>query len=135
MKKFLSLLLISIIVCLCSCTTSNYFNGTYVITDLKIPNGESQEMKEKMARRYLGTKIKLEIYDNTAVFSYLREKNPDRWVLNKINDNTYHWKPEDAEENEGITLKLNKSFASVKSINIIVNKDNGESILTAKRDD
>lgn len=132
MSKNFILSLLLIILTGCSATASkNYYSGMFEITDLKLPPDAPRDEFEKMAKRYLGTKIQLNIYDNTAIFCYMRDEDR-KFVLDKDNEDRYNYRETDEEDPYYIILQLNKTSGEITSINITVNKGEGDCILTAK---
>lgn len=132
MNKNLILPLLLIIFTCCSATASkNYYSGLFEITDLKLPPDAPRNEFEKMAKRYLGTKIQLNIYDNTAIFCYMRDEER-KFVLDKDEEDRYSYRDEEEEELYYIILQLNRTCGEITSINITLNKGEGDCTLTAK---
>lgn len=140
---FTSLFLFLISQLILGCSHKVAYEEYFTITDLQPIGNDDPEIKEIVALRYLGTDIKLNIYDNMAIFSYLRD--PDRkFVLDKIEENKFQWVGSDldnpTETIDGFTevkweinLKVNKSLGAVKNIEIISLKNGEGGVIKAKR--
>lgn len=130
MKKLLSV----VVICLLSvtvqaqtfvCTDINYYGPKYNPTSI-----------QKNKARYLGSKATLTFFDKSLKISYTENGKTKSIVLDKFNDNEYHYYEKDLLGNvtKGV-LKLQKWAAYIKSFTLeSYNNNSLEAYATFKRD-
>lgn len=130
MKKVISIL---ILLSLCVVT----YAQTFVCTDINYygPNYNPTSIQKNKAR-YLGSKATLTFFDKSLKISYTEKGKTKSIVLDKFNDNEYHYYEKDLLGNvtKGV-LKLQKWAAYIKSFTIeSYNNNSLETYATFKRD-
>jgi len=107
------------------CTDINYYGPNYNPTSI-----------QKNKARYLGSKATLTFFDKSLKISYTEKGKTKSIVLDKFNDNEYHYYEKDLLGNvtKGV-LKLQKWAAYIKSFTIeSYNNNSLETYATFKRD-
>ena len=107
------------------CTDINYYGPNYNPTSI-----------QKNKARYLGSKATLAFYDKNLKISYSEKGKTKSFVLDKVNDNEYHFYEKDLLGNvtKGV-IKLQKWAAYIKSFTLESYKNNTlEVYATFKRD-
>ncbi|MBE6260337.1 MAG: hypothetical protein E7107_05860 [Prevotella sp.] len=107
------------------CTDINYYGPNYNPTSI-----------QKNKARYLGSKATLTFFDKSLKISYTEKGKTESIVLDKVNDNEYHYYKKDLLGNitKGV-LKLQKWVAYIKSFTIeSYNNNSLEVVATFKRD-
>jgi len=107
------------------CTDINYYGPNYNPTSI-----------QKNKARYLGSKVTLTFYDKSLKISYSEKGKTESGVLDKVNDNEYHFYEKDLLGNvtKGV-IKLQKWAAYIKSFTLESYKNNSlEVYATFKRD-
>ena len=107
------------------CTDINYYGPNYNPTS--IPKNKA---------RYLGSKATLTFYDKSLKISYSEKGKSKSFVLDKVNDNEYHFYEKDLLGNvtKGV-VKLRKWAAYIKSFTLESYKNNSLEVnATFKRD-
>lgn len=130
MKK-ITLLLIFMLLCVAT------YSQTFVCTDINYygPNYNPTSIQKNKAR-YLGSKATLTFFDKSLKISYTEKGKTKSIVLDKFNDNEYHYYEKDLLGNvtKGV-LKLQKWAAYIKSFTIeSYNNNSLETYATFKRD-
>lgn len=110
---------------------------TFVCTDVNYygPNYNPTSIQNNKAR-YLGSKATLTFYDKSLKISYLEKGKTKSFVLDKVNDNEYHFYEKDLLGNvtKGV-IKLQKWVAYIKSFTLESYKNNSLEVnATFKRD-
>lgn len=110
---------------------------TFVCTDINYygPNYNPTSIQRNKAR-YLGSKVTLTFYDKSLKISYSEKGKTESGVLDKVNDNEYHFYEKDLLGNvtNGV-IKLQKWAAYIKSFTLESYKNNSlEVYATFKRD-
>ena len=107
------------------CTDINYYGPNYNPTSI-----------QKNKARYLGSKATLTFYDKSLKISYSEKGKSKSFVLDKVNDNEYHFYEKDLLGNvtKGV-VKLRKWTAYIKSFTLESYKNNSLEVnATFKRD-
>lgn len=107
------------------CTDINYYGPNYNPTSI-----------QKNKARYLGSKATLTFFDKSLKISYTENDKTKSIVLDKFNDNEYHYYEKDLRGNvtKGV-LKLQKWAAYIKSFTLeSYNNNSLEVYATFKRD-
>ena len=110
---------------------------TFVCTDINYygPNYNPTSIQRNKAR-YLGSKVTLTFYDKSLKISYSEKGKTESGVLDKVNDNEYHFYEKDLLGNvtKGV-VKLRKWAAYIKSFTLESYKNNSLEVnATFKRD-
>jgi hypothetical protein len=113
MKKVITIFVISLLSITIQaqtfvCTDINYYGSKYNPTSI-----------QKNKARYLGSKASLTFYDKSLKISYSEKGKTNSFVLDKVNDNEYHYYEKDLLGNvtKGV-LKLQKWAAYIKSFTL-----------------
>lgn len=107
------------------CTDINYYGPNYNPTSI-----------QKNKARYLGSKATLTFYDKSLKISYSEKGKSKSFVLDKVNDNEYHFYEKDLLGNvtKGV-VKLRKWAAYIKFFTLESYKNNSLEVnATFKRD-